>query len=464
MPSEKIYLGNQVMESPVENLFSSLKDKVNDKLLKAIADIGFEKMTDIQAKTIPHLLQGRDMVAAAKTGSGKTLAFLIPAVERMYDFKFKPRNGTGVIVISPTRELAMQIYGVLKQLLKYHSQTHALLIGGGDRKDEARKLWNGANIVVATPGRLLDHLQTAEGFVFKNLQCLIIDEADRILDIGFEAEMRAIINILPKYRQTLLFSATLSKKIDDLVSVALSKQALYIGVENKEKATVESLKQGYVLCPSEKRFHFLFSFLRKYRTKKVMVFFSSCMSVKFHHDLLNYINLNVSCIHGNQKQQTRATTYRQFCKAQSGILLCTDIAARGLDIPQVDWILQYDPPDDPKEYIHRVGRTARGENTSGNAWLLLRPEELSFCHYLKHSRIPLQEYAICWNRIPDVQDHLQEVVMCNYHLKPLAQEAFTSYVRAYQSHRLKKVFDASNLDLNAVSKSFGLTFVPYDKM
>ncbi|GFV87200.1 probable ATP-dependent RNA helicase pitchoune [Trichonephila clavipes] len=429
------------MESVVERLgdnsFSSLKGKVSDKTLKAIAEMGFEKMTEIQAKSLPHLLEGRDTVVSAKTGSGKTLAFLILAVERMHRLKFKPRNGTGVMVISPTRELSMQTYGILKQLAKYHSQTHGLIIGGGNRESEVKKLENGVNILVATPGRLLDHLQNTTWFLFKNVHCLIIDEADRILNIGFEADMRSILTFLPKFRQSLLFSATINKKTEDLISLALRKP-LYIGVENNEIATVENLKQGYILCPAEKKFLFLFSFLKKYHKKKVMVFFSSCMSVKFHHDLLNYVNLKVSCIHGQLKQQKRTSMYFQFCKAKSGILLCTDVAARGLDIPKVDWILQYDPPDDPKEYIHRVGRTARGENTTGNAWLMLRPEEIHFRNYLKNSRIPLQEYSIRWNIILEVQEHLEEVVMGNYHLKHAAREAFIACIRAYKSHHLKK--------------------------
>lgn len=238
----------------------------------------------------------------------------------------------------------------------------------------------------------------------KNLQCLIIDEADRILDIGFEEEMKQILRLLPKRRQTMLFSATLTKKTEDLVKVALKTEPVYVGLdENKEQATVEGLEQGYVVCPSDKRFLLLFTFLKKNRKKKVMVFFSSCLSVKFHHELLNYIDLPVMSIHGKQKQAKRTTTFFQFCNADSGILLCTDVAARGLDIPAVDWIVQYDPPDDPKEYIHRVGRTARGEGGSGHALLILRPEEVGFLRYLKVAKVPLQEFEFSWAKIANIQ-------------------------------------------------------------
>lgn len=178
--------------------FSSLKGHVSANTLKGIEDMGFTQMTDIQAKTIPHLLEGKDLVGAAKTGSGKTLAFLIPAVELIDKLRFLPRNGTGVVIISPTRELSMQTFGVLRELLKHHvSYTYGLIMGGANRATEAQKLEKGINILVATPGRLLDHLQNTSNFMVKNLQCLIIDEADRILDVGFEEEMKKIIRLMP---------------------------------------------------------------------------------------------------------------------------------------------------------------------------------------------------------------------------------------------------------------------------
>lgn len=170
---------------------------VSEATLKAIAEMGFKTMTEIQAKSIPPLLEGRDLVGAARTGSGKTLAFLIPAIELVNKLKFMPRNGTGVIIISPTRELSMQTFGVLKELMTHHHHTYGLVMGGANRAVEAEKLGKGINILVATPGRLLDHLQNSPDFLYKNLQCLVIDEVDRILEIGFEEELKQIINLLP---------------------------------------------------------------------------------------------------------------------------------------------------------------------------------------------------------------------------------------------------------------------------
>ena len=177
--------------------FGSLKDTLCKATMQGIEDMGFTHMTDIQARSLPHLLEGRDLVGSAKTGSGKTLSFLIPAVELIYKLKFMPRNGTGVIIISPTRELSMQTFGVLRELMKHHCHTYGLIMGGANRQTEAQKLAKGINVLVATPGRLLDHLQNTKDFLYKNLQCLIIDEADRILDVGFEEEMKRIVKLLP---------------------------------------------------------------------------------------------------------------------------------------------------------------------------------------------------------------------------------------------------------------------------
>jgi len=444
--------------------FAGLAPSVSEASLQGVADMGFTTMTEIQAATIPHLLEGRDLVGAAKTGSGKTLAFLVPAVELVYKLKFMPRNGTGIIIISPTRELSMQTFGVLRELLKHHYHTYGLIMGGANRNSEAQKLAKGINILVATPGRLLDHLQNTKDFLYKNLQCLIIDEADRILDVGFEEEMKKIIKLLPKKRQTMLFSATSTKKTEDLVRMALKKEPIYIGIEEKTKtdmATVAGLEQGYVICPSEKRFLLLFTFLKKNRNKKVMVFFSSCMSVKFHHELLNYIDLPVMSIHGKQKQAKRTTTFFQYCNADSGILLCTDVAARGLDIPDVDWIVQFDPPDDPKEYIHRVGRTARGEGGKGHALMILRPEELGFLRYLKQANVPLNEFEFSWAKVSNIQPQLEKLISKNYYLNISAKEAYKAYVRAYESHSLKHIYDVQSLCLKSVGQSFGFVVPPH---
>jgi len=445
-----------------DDKFSTLP--LSDNTQAALSAMGFTRMTQIQAMSIPPLLAGKDLIGAAKTGSGKTLAFLIPIVELLHNAKFGSRNGTGAIVISPTRELAMQIYGVCKDLCSSgkHHQTYGLIMGGANRRTEAERLAKGVNIVIATPGRLLDHLQNTKGFVFRNLLAFVMDEADRILEQGFEDDLRAIIKALPKQRQTMLFSATQTKKVEDLARTAIDhKSAVYVEVPNETNlATAAGLEQGYVTVPSDQRFLLLFTFLKKNKNKKIMVFFSSCNSVKFHSELLNYIDIPVMDIHGRQKQQKRTTTFFQFCKQTTGTLLCTDVAARGLDIPAVDWIIQFDPPDDPKEYIHRVGRTARGDKGTGRALLFLTPEETGFLRYLKVAKVTLNEYEFPMKKLANVQSQLQRLIEKNYYLNCAARDAYRSYLLAYASHSLRDIFNVHELDLAAVGRAFGFTAPP----
>jgi ATP-dependent RNA helicase DDX18/HAS1 len=260
----------------------------------------------------------------------------------------------------------------------------------------------------------------------------------------------------------MLFSATQTRKVEDLARLSLNPDnAVYLEVPSETKlATASGLEQGYVTVSSAKRFLLLFTFLKKNKNKKVMVFFSSCNSVSFHSELLNYIDVPVMDIHGRQKQQKRTTTFFQFCKQKTGTLLCTDVAARGLDIPDVDWIIQFDPPDDPKEYIHRVGRTARGAKGKGRALLFLTPEEIGFLRYLKVAKVSLNEYEFPTSKVANVQTQLQRLIEKNYYLNRAARDAYRSYLLAYASHSHRDIFNVGELDLQAVGLAFGFTVPP----
>ncbi|VDO00547.1 unnamed protein product [Rodentolepis nana] len=318
----------------VSHKFADLS--ISELIKKGISDMGLTDMTEIQWKCIPYLLECRDVMASAKTGSGKTLAFLIPTVELILKLGMQSRNGTGAIIISPTRELSLQTYSVLKELTAHTQIRIGLIMGGSNRQAEAQNLQKGVTILVATPGRLLDHLHNTEHFLRHNLKVLVIDEADRLLDIGFELEMEQIIRLLPKDRQSIFFSATLNEKTHKLAKTALKTNCVMVGVEEKEDATVETLEQGYVVCNPSSKFSLLYTFLKRNKARKIMVFMSSCMEVKFYYELLNYIDMKVMAIHGRQKQAKRTSTFLSFVKAQSAILLCTDVGARGLDIPEVE--------------------------------------------------------------------------------------------------------------------------------
>ncbi|XP_074273447.1 ATP-dependent RNA helicase HAS1-like isoform X2 [Silene latifolia] len=441
--------------------FTSLTN-LSGPTMNAISSMGFTTMTQIQARTMPPLFEGKDVIGAARTGSGKTLAFLVPAVELLHNSRFTPQDGVGVIVICPTRELAVQTHEVAKALMKDHSQNLALLTSSSGRSKEEENLRNGVNVIVATPGRLLDHLQHTKGFLFKNLKFLVLDEADRILESNFEEEMNKIMKILPKKRQTALFSATQTKKVEDLARVSFRSTPIYIDVdEGRTKATNEGLVQGYCVVPSSQRFVFLYAFLKKNSSKKIMVFFSSCNSVKFHSELLRFIKIDCFDIYSKHKSSKRESTMSDFRKAEKGILLCTDVAERGLDIPDVDWVIQFDPPHDPEAYIHRVGRTARGEGAKGNALLFLTPEELLFLCHLKKHKVPVKEHEFDQKKVPKVQSHLEKLVGSNYYLNKSAKDAFRAYISAYKSHFMKDAFNIQTLDLQAVATSFCLTCAPH---
>jgi len=437
---------------------------LTEQTASAMKAMGFAMMTKIQEQAIPPLLEGRDVLGNAKTGSGKTLAFLVPMVELLTKSKFQQRSGLGGLVISPTRELSLQIYGVLRELVGAgkHGHTHGLVIGGANRRGEAERLARGVSLLVATPGRLLDHLVNTAGFTYSNLLMFVVDEADRLLEQGFEEDLRGIVARLPKVRQTALFSATQTRKVEDLARLAINGEPAYVGVHDEAAdSTVAGLEQGYVVVEPGDRFRLLFSFLKRHRKKhKVMVFFSSCNAVKFYADLLNYVDVPVLDIHGRQKQAKRTATFFEFCRAESGVLLCTDVAARGLDIPQVHWIVQYDPPDDPREYVHRVGRTARGENASGKALLFLIPSELGFLKFLRDARCALHEYEFAVGKVANVQAALTKLVEKNYYLHKAARDAYRSYLLAYASHGHKDVFNVHALDLASVARAFGFAVPP----
>jgi ATP-dependent RNA helicase DDX18/HAS1 len=225
-------------------------------------------------------------------------------------------------------------------------------------------------------------------------------------------------------------------------------------------STVSGLTQGYVVCPAANRFMLLFTFLKRNKDKKCMVFMSSCNAVKFHDELLNYIDVPVVCIHGQKKQASRSSTFYSFCQASKGIMICTDVAARGLDIPRVDWIVQYDPPDETKEYIHRVGRTARGAGGIGKALLFLMPEELGFLQYLRRAGVPVAEYSFPVSKLANIQSQLERVIEKNYHLHRSSRDAYRSYLHAYAAHSCKECFDVHTLDLAQLAKSFGFGAPP----
>lgn len=443
------------------------------KTSQGLKKAGYLEMTDIQAKSLPLSLKGRDVLGAARTGSGKTLAFLIPILERLYRAKWGPSDGLGALIISPTRELAMQIFDVLRKMGSFHSFSAGLLIGGKDLKQEQDRL-SRMNIVVATPGRLLQHMDQTIGFDCSNVQVLVLDEADRLLDMGFSNTVNAIVENLPKQRQTLLFSATQTKKVKDLARLSL-KEPEYVAVREVEASTADgepstsnngltprNLEQHYMVVPLEQKLDLLFSFLRTHTKSKMLVFFSSCRQVQFAHETFCKLRpgLSLLCLHGKQKQAKRLQVFTEFTRTQHAALFATDIAARGLDFPAVDWVIQIDAPEDVDTYVHRVGRTARYQSKGNSLLFALPSEEQGLLQRLGEKNIAVNRIKPRESKTQSIQNQLQSFLFQSPELKYLGQKAFVSYVRSVHLQRDKEVFDVLELPLEKYAAALGLPGAP----
>jgi len=423
-----------------------------------LLELFYTHLTKVQNISIPYQICGFDILGSARTGSGKTVAFLLPMIEFFYAIKWNSKNGVSALIISPTRELSLQNYYVLKDLLKYHTFSHGIVMGGANKNSETEKLKNGVTLLVATPGRLLDHLKTSKNLKILNLQFLVIDEADRCLEIGFEDEIFEIIKLLPMNRQTILFSATQTKNIESLTKISFKKKPILLQIEGKKtKIYQENIKQGFVISKPEDKVVLLLTLLKKNKYKKVITFFSSCNEVKFYSALFLTIGLNVLELHGLQKQSKRTATFFKFCKAKNSILFCTDIAARGLDIPSIDLIIQYCPPLEPKEYIHRIGRTGRGIQGKGWALLFLLPPEIGFLKFLKKNNFSPKELILKKKNFSLLNKRIHNLIEKNLFLKKLSKKALNSFLNSYSNHRLKSIFDVKKININALYTSFGLT-------
>mmetsp|Transcript_21580 Transcript_21580/g.54459 ORF Transcript_21580/g.54459 Transcript_21580/m.54459 type:complete len:478 (-) Transcript_21580:32-1465(-) len=448
---QKLKKNNVLSKNTFEKFILSKKTTIR------LLELFYTHLTKVQSICIPYQICGFDILGSARTGSGKTIAFLIPIIEFFYTIKWNLKNGISALIITPTRELSLQNYYVLKDLLKYHSFSHGVVMGGASKKTEIERLEKDITILVATPGRLLDHLKTTKNIKIQNLQFLIIDEADRCLEIGFEEEIIAIVRFLPKKRQTILFSATQTRNVQSLYKISFQKTPVLLEIkENKKVKIIQNIEQGFVICKPDDKLVFLLTLIKKNRKKKIITFFNSCNEVKFFSALFRVIGLNVLELHGAKKQFKRTSTFFKFCKAKESILFCTDIAARGLDIPAVDWILQFSPPLEPKEYIHRIGRTGRGIHGKGWTLLFLYPSEIGFLKFLKNDNINIKEFIFKKKKFSLLKQRISKFIEKNFYLKKLSKLALKSFLNSYKSYRLKNIFDVKKINVKSVSEGFGL--------
>ncbi|KAI0999252.1 ATP-dependent RNA helicase [Podosphaera aphanis] len=421
----------------------------------------FKTMTDIQSKAIPLALKGKDILGAARTGSGKTLAFLIPLLETLYRQKWTELDGLGALIISPTRELAIQIFEVLRKIGRYHTFSAGLVIGGRSLREERERLGR-MNILVCTPGRMLQHMDQTAAFEVSNLQVLVLDEADRIMDMGFQSSVDAIIEHLPKERQTMLFSATQTKKVSDLARLSLHDPEYVAVHEAALSATPDLLQQFYVVTPIPEKLNTLFSFIRSNLRAKIIVFLSSGKQVRFVYESFRKLKPGIPLLHlhGRQKQTARLDITSKFSASKNSCIFATDVVARGLDFPAVDWVIQLDCPEDADTYIHRVGRTARFQR-AGKAVLLLDPSEVEgLLKRLEQKKVPIQQTKPRVNKQVRIESQLQSMCFQNPELKYLGQKAFASYAKSLYLQKDKEVFNLSKYDLEGYAASLGLPGAP----
>jgi ATP-dependent RNA helicase RhlE len=347
-------------------LFSQLN--LNPALVKAIKELGFVRPTPIQAEAIPPGLQGRDVMACAQTGSGKTAAFLLPIINRLTD---RPRRTTKALVLAPTRELAAQILDDFNTLSVHTPVTGAAVYGGVGMGPQEHAFRSGVDVIIATPGRLMDHMRSDYARL-NQIEYLVLDEADRMLDMGFLPEVRRIIARLPTRRQTLFFSATMpppivvlaGEMLRDPVSIQLQRQA----------APASGITQAVYPVPQELKSSLIVDLLRRKTMKQALIFTRTKHRANRLADYLVRAGIRAERIHGNRSQSQRTAALAGFKNGTFPVLVATDIAARGIDVDELGHVVNFDVPQVPDDYIHRVGRTGRAEAT-GEAFTFVSPQE-----------------------------------------------------------------------------------------
>lgn len=323
------------------------------ELLESIQQMKYTTPTPIQSEAIPHALEGKDIIGLAQTGSGKTAAFAIPILQALWH----AQQPYFALVLAPTRELAFQIKDTFDALGAGMGLRSVCIVGGMDMMDQARDLMRKPHVIVATPGRIMDHLEHTKGFSLKNLKYLVMDEADRLLDMDFGPALDKILKIIPVKRTTYLFSATMTNKIEKLQRASLL-HPVKVSVSSKYQ-TADNLVQSMMLVNDGYKNTILIHLLNEFIGKSIIVFTRTVAHAQRTALLARILGFNAVPLHGQLSQAQRLGSLNKFKSGKSNILIATDVAARGLDIPSVDVVINYDIPTDSKAYIHRVGRTAR---------------------------------------------------------------------------------------------------------
>ncbi|AET41158.1 ATP-dependent RNA helicase SPB4 Ecym_7324 [Eremothecium cymbalariae DBVPG len=458
--------------------WDSLEYELQPWIKLAVEAMGFEAMTPVQASTIPLFAGNKDVVVESVTGSGKTVAFVIPILEKIIkdganSAAFRKGHFHSLIV-SPTRELASQIQLVVQSFLNYYPDNcypirSQIIVGTNQvtvRDDVAEFMQNRPQILIGTPGRLLDFLKMV-GVKTTSCGIVVLDEADKLLDYNFGKDVDNILKFLPKQRRTGLFSATISSAGDEVFKTGM-RNPVKISVKSHKKAP-QSLKMNYVVVEPEKKFELLLSILNYYRFKKCIVYLPTCISVTYFYAIIQHLtklgqmdeDLKIYSLHGKLQTTSRMKTLEKFTQdLNKSVLLTTDVAARGIDIPNIDLVLQMDPPTDTDIFLHRCGRTGRA-NRVGKAIVLLNAgREEDYIPFLHVKNIELERTEISCKPIPGFNTIIKDWILEDRARFDLSIKVYVGFIRHYSKHTASSIFRLQTLDYVGLAKMHGLLRLP----
>lgn len=430
-------------QQPAEEITSFQGLGLTDWLVRSCKELGMKRPTPVQQGCVPQILAGKDVFGLAQTGSGKTAAFALPILQKLAENPY----GVFALVLTPTRELAFQICDQFKALGAEINLRTAVVVGGMDMTTQAKALMQRPHVVIATPGRLRDHLMNDPGIpaVFARSKFLVLDEADRLMDVGFESELRAVFEGMPSNRQTLLFSATMTSNLKALHDVSLDKAFFYQAYEGFK--TVEALQQQYILTPANVKDVYLMhimSTLEERKIRSVIIFASSCRTCHILSLMMAELEVDTTALHSMKTQQQRLASLSRFKSGQVPILIATDVASRGLDIPTVDLVVNYDIPRFTRDYVHRVGRTARA-GRGGSAVSLITQYDVELVHDIEELLgKKLEEYEVD-------EDKVLKTITKIYKAKRVAMlkivdSGFEEKVKTRKDQKVKSLVEKGLLD------------------